>query len=196
MKYSCCHHQNLLHFKFELANRFRKKGVVIHQTIEPNLPEVLGYSGQLSQVLINILANALDALEEKQELLAVNLDSPQVMDWQPQINIRVFSRFSDLDHSQDWVCIEIQDNANGIPEAVQKNMFKDFFTTKSLGKGTGLGLAISHDIIQQKHQGRLKFQSILGQGTTFAIWLPVEWSAGKSMSSIANSLLPRVKSEF
>jgi signal transduction histidine kinase len=179
-----------------LANRFRKKGVVIHQTIEPNLPEVLGYSGQLSQVLINILANALDALEEKQELLAVNLDSPQVMDWQPQINIRVFSRFSDLDHSQDWVCIEIQDNANGIPEAVQKNMFKDFFTTKSLGKGTGLGLAISHDIIQQKHQGRLKFQSILGQGTTFAIWLPVEWSAGKSMSSIANSLLPRVKSEF
>lgn len=153
-----------------LNNRCRRKGIKIHQDIEPNLPIILGYSGQLSQVLMNILANALDALEEKQEMLVQNQSSG----WQPQIDIRVFSQFSDLEDGLSWVCVEIRDNGDGMPQDVQGNIFQDFFTTKSLGKGTGLGLAISNDIIRKKHQGRLEFNSIPGQGTAFLIWLPIE----------------------
>jgi len=73
----------------------------------------------------------------------------------------------------DKVVIRIADNGSGIPPNVQKRLFDPFFTTKPVGKGTGLGLSISHSIVVNKHQGKLYFNSQLGQGTEFAIELPL-----------------------
>lgn len=74
----------------------------------------------------------------------------------------------------DRVQITIADNAAGIPIAIQSRLFDPFFTTKPIGKGTGLGLSISHQIITEKHQGRLWCDSIAGQGTKFTVEIPVK----------------------
>lgn len=153
-----------------LNNRIKNK-VQINTDYDDHLPEILGYSGQLSQVFMNLLVNALDALEEK------NIDFTNAA-WQPTIDIKVTRQSVTVNEASDtdWVCIQITDNANGMPQSVQAQVFEDFFTTKPLGKGTGLGLAISHEIVTQKHQGKLEFTSMLGQGTTFSIWLPIRVS--------------------
>jgi two-component system NtrC family sensor kinase len=126
-----------------------------------NLPLVECFPSQLNQVFMNILANAIDALEEAYELGK-----------QPQPRIVIRS-----EHCQpDRIVVEISDNGMGIPLEVQKSIFDPFFTTKIVGKGTGLGLSISHQIIVEKHQGNLQCSSELGQGTTFRIEVPISTS--------------------
>ncbi|MBD2683026.1 MULTISPECIES: ATP-binding protein [Nostoc] len=119
-----------------------------------NLPWVECYPGQLNQVLMNILANAIDALEESK--------IPN-----PQINIRTDKIDS------HWVQIAIADNGQGIPEAIQKQIFHPFFTTKPVGKGTGIGMSISYEIVTQKHGGRLECLSTHGKGAEFMIQIPI-----------------------
>ncbi|NEP47300.1 MAG: HAMP domain-containing histidine kinase, partial [Okeania sp. SIO2H7] len=121
------------------------------------LPPVFCYPGQMNQVFMNILANAIDALEE-----AMN----QGKVWEPEIKI-----ITQLG-ARESVVIEIADNALGIPESIRDRLFEPLFTTKAVGKGTGLGLAIAHQILTEKHQGRITVQSQLGRGTTFAIEIP------------------------
>ncbi|MEM9246736.1 MAG: ATP-binding protein, partial [Cyanobacteria bacterium P01_F01_bin.153] len=130
-----------------------------------NLPEIECYAGQLNQVFMNIIGNAIDALRVTERNAA------------PRIEIRTQTI------SDDWVGIEITDNAGGIPESVHTRLFDPFFTTKPVGKGTGLGLSISHKIINETHKGDLSFQSELGKGTTFRIKVPVEVSAWKETST-------------
>lgn len=120
-----------------------------------NLPLINCCAGQLNQVFMNILANAIDALEEQ------NSDSD------PQISIRT----SRLD--SDWVEIAISDNGCGMSEMVRSRIFDPFFTTKPVGKGTGMGMSISYQIITQKHSGKLEYFSTLGQGTEFVIQVPI-----------------------
>ena len=157
-----------------LNNRFKKSGITVTKNYEANLPDILGYSGQLSQVFINLLANALDALEEKQEN-----QNPQVEPgWEPTINIDIFTKYHDPDDDfsvepRDFICVQISDNANGISDEVKQRIFDDFFTTKPLGKGTGLGLSISHEIITKKHRGYLELQSQVDVGSAFLVWLPI-----------------------
>ncbi|BAY20435.1 response regulator receiver sensor signal transduction histidine kinase [Calothrix sp. NIES-2100] len=128
------------------------------------LPLVECYAGQLNQVLMNILANAIDALEE-----TCSHYTYQEMKQNPhKIMIRTF-----LSDSQ-WVTIAIADNGLGIPDKVKNRIFDPFFTTKPVGKGTGLGLAISYQIITQKHGGKLDCLSTPGQGTEFIIKIPVQ----------------------
>jgi signal transduction histidine kinase len=166
-----------------LNNRFKKQRVEVQKDYEANLPEILGFAGQLSQVFINLIANALDALDEKQSrIIKQNTDGKTLS--QPLICLKIFAEFSEKEDKTDWLCVQIIDNADGIPENVQQHIFDNFFTTKPLGKGTGLGLAISHEIITQKHRGKLKLDSTLGQGSTFTVRLPImtieaaeEWSA-------------------
>ncbi|MFQ4146409.1 response regulator [Chlorogloeopsis sp. ULAP02] len=117
------------------------------------LPKVECYPGLLNQVFMNILANAIDALEET---LPVN----------PQIRIQTAV-------ADEYVVIQIADNGIGIPPEVQQKMFDYLFTTKALGKGTGMGLSISRQIIEEKHKGKLSLMSQAGQGTEFAIALPL-----------------------
>ncbi|AFZ26527.1 PAS domain S-box [Cylindrospermum stagnale PCC 7417] len=124
-----------------------------------NLPLVECYAGQLNQVFMNILANAIDALEES--------ISTQKMSNNPQIHIR--TQFLEANK----VTISIADNGVGIPEEVQNRLFDPFFTTKPIGKGTGMGLSISYQIISQRHGGSLECFSQLGNGSEFVITIPL-----------------------
>lgn len=127
-----------------------------------NLPPINCYSGQLSQVFMNIISNAIDALIDQKNQQKVSAN------WQPQITIS--TDFVDLD--AEWMLIKIADNGPGMPPEIQKRVFETFFTTKPVGKGTGLGLAISHQIVTKKHGGQLLMQSVPEIGTEFQILLP------------------------
>lgn len=123
------------------------------------LPKVKCYSGQLNQVFMNILGNALDALDEQS---LKTEDSA----WTPKIRIRTHL----VGNSQ--VSIHIYDNGPGIPESIREKIFDPFFTTKAVRKGTGLGMSISHGIITEKHHGSLICQPVAPQGTQFTITIP------------------------
>ncbi|MEA5515795.1 ATP-binding protein [Nodularia sp. UHCC 0506] len=122
------------------------------------LPLVGCYAGQLNQVFMNILVNAIDALEEAM--------SSQDFTRKPQIFIR-----TELT-KDNQVYISISDNGLGVPENVHKKLFDPFFTTKPIGKGTGLGLSISYKIITEIHHGKLQCISAHNQGTKFLILFP------------------------
>lgn len=127
-----------------------------------DLPLINCYSGQMSQVFMNILNNAIDALYEKIKIS---------QDWQPRIQINTDIIRQEI---RSYILISIADNGVGIPPEIQKQIFADFFTTKPVGKGTGLGLAISYEIITQKHSGQLQVTSQPDIGTEFQILLPLD----------------------
>ncbi|MEH2014611.1 sensor histidine kinase [Nostoc sp.] len=130
-----------------------------------DLPLVECYAGQLNQVFMNFLANAINALEEAVE----NGDSAVEKAALSPPQIHIHTKLT----SENQVVISIVDNGLGIPENLQKQLFKTFFTTKPVGKGTGLGLSISYQIVTQKHQGELQCISALGEGTEFVIVIPL-----------------------
>lgn len=127
-----------------------------------DLPLVECYPSQLNQVIMNLLANAIDALE-------AHWSSQQPEEAQCHIGrIQILTEAI----SEDWVRIVIEDNGAGIEESAIAKLFDPFFTTKPIGKGTGLGLSISYQIVVEKHQGKLYCQSSPGEGTRFCIELP------------------------
>ncbi|RCJ36867.1 ATPase [Nostoc punctiforme NIES-2108] len=130
------------------------------------LPLIQCYPGQLNQVFMNILANAIDALEESMENWRLK-NNPQSPTPNPQITIRTIA----ID--QQWVVIRIADNGPGMKEEVIRRIYDPFFTTKDVGKGTGLGMAISYQIIVDKHGGMLKCRSQPSEGTEFWIQIPI-----------------------
>ncbi|QHG20208.1 ATP-binding protein [Nostoc sp. ATCC 53789] len=129
-----------------------------------NLCNVECYAGQINQVFMNILVNALDALEE----LNAKRTYQEIRDNPSSITICT----STID--SQWVKITITDNGSGIPESIQKEIFNPFFTTKPVGKGTGMGMAISYQIINEKHGGKLEFVSTPGKGTEFVVQIPIQ----------------------
>jgi signal transduction histidine kinase len=143
-----------------LNNRLKNKISVIKNYGE--IPQITGYTGLLYQVFMNILSNAIDAIEEK---------SAQNSEFSPAINITTERQ------ENDWVLIKIIDNGSGIPPENQQKIFENFFTTKPRGVGTGLGLAITHEIVVKKHQGKITFHSDSNQGTEFTIFLPISHSS-------------------
>ncbi|MEH2163619.1 MAG: ATP-binding protein [Nostoc sp.] len=134
-----------------------------------DLPLVECYAGQLNQVFMNLLANAIDALEEAVENGAWGAKKAALSP--PKIHI-----YTEIT-SENQVVIRIVDNGTGIPENIQKQLFETFFTTKPVGKGTGLGLSISYQIITQKHQGKLQCISTPGEGTEFIVVIPLKKQA-------------------
>ncbi|MEO1376681.1 MAG: response regulator [Cyanobacteria bacterium J06635_10] len=128
-----------------------------------SLPPVECYPGQLNQAFMNILVNAIDAIEEAN----IKHSYQQIQDNYNQIRIRTSVINSQL------VQVTIADNGLGIPEHIQKNIFDPFFTTKPVGKGTGMGMPITYQIITEKHQGQIKFCSKPLQGTEFIIQIPI-----------------------
>ena len=128
-----------------------------------NLPEVQCYAGQLNQVFMNILANAIDALETR----SIKLTEKELEQHPNKITIST----SCLD--KQWIQVAIIDNGTGIPKNIQKNIFNPFFTTKPVGKGTGMGLSISYKIITEKHHGKLECFSEESTGTEFVILIPI-----------------------
>ncbi|MBX9257964.1 amino acid permease [Desmonostoc muscorum CCALA 125] len=133
------------------------------------LPLVECYAGQLNQVFMNILANAIDALEESLVFSHSSFATDKGLMTNNRGQIRIHTKLN----KDKQVVIRIADNGLGIPEDVQQRLFEPFFTTKPVGKGTGLGLSISYQIITQKHQGKLQCISTVGQGTEFVIIIPL-----------------------
>jgi two-component system, NtrC family, sensor kinase len=131
-----------------LQHRF-KHGAVLNKHYG-NLPTVKCNPGQLNQVFLNLLNNALDAAGNQAEVT--------IRTWQS---------------APDWVTIAIRDNGSGIPPEIQSRIFDPFFTTKEVGKGTGLGLSISYQIVVQGHGGRIYCLSEPEQGTEFRVELPL-----------------------
>jgi signal transduction histidine kinase/energy-coupling factor transporter ATP-binding protein EcfA2 len=127
------------------------------------LPKVTCYPGQLTQVFMNILVNAIDALEE----VRGNRENSKP-DFLPTIWIR--TEFSSTNH----IALRIVDNGSGIQENIKARVFDPFFTTKTIGKGTGLGLSISYQIVVEKHGGQIEVISELGKGTEFVITIPIK----------------------
>lgn len=125
-----------------------------------SLPKINCYASQLNQVFMNLLANAIDAIDEK----AVNQPSNL---WVPQITVSTELAGTDA------VCIWLKDNGGGIPDDVQRRIFDPFFTTKPVGKGTGLGMSISYQIVVERHGGELKCLSMPGRGTQFLVKIPL-----------------------
>lgn len=140
-----------------ILNSRLKQGIEVIKNYG-ELPEIECYPAQLNQVFMNIIANAIDALEESSH------DSKKGK--KPQILIQT----QKLDSSQ--ILVRICDNGPGISLAIQNKLFDPFFTTKEPGKGTGIGLAICYQIVE-KHRGKIEVISSLGGGAEFAIALPV-----------------------
>ncbi|GAB1538457.1 hypothetical protein NUACC21_11190 [Scytonema sp. NUACC21] len=133
------------------------------------LPLIECYPGQLNQVFMNLLSNAIDALEERNTQA-----TPEAIAANPS-QIRISTSML----NNDWISIRITDNGLGIDEKLISRIFDPFFTTKSVGKGTGLGLSISYKIVTDKHNGKIYCQSELGKGTEFIIELPIRQTIAK-----------------
>ncbi|MEG5059020.1 ATP-binding protein [Microcoleus sp. A2-C5] len=138
------------------------------QTIKEygNLPKIECYAGQLNQVFMNLLSNAIYALNDYDK----KRSQEQIKNQPSTITIRTSIV------NQDWVRISIKDNGQGITSDVRKRLFSPFFTTKPVGDGTGLGLSISYQIVVEKHGGDLKCFSQLDQGAEFVIEIPIKQS--------------------
>ncbi len=135
-----------------LQNRL-KQGIKVIRNYG-DIPAITGYTGLLYQVFMNLLSNAIDALEEK---------SASTPEFSPEITITT-------EHNENnWVTVRIADNGLGIPKENQEKIFETFFTTKPRGVGTGLGLAISSQIVVEKHSGRITYNSELDKGTEFVL---------------------------
>ena len=123
------------------------------------LPKVYCYIGQMNQVFMNILANAIDALDEA-------ITQGKMTNQIPQIQIATQL------NSEQMVVIKITDNGIGVPERLKQRLFEPLFTTKPIGKGTGLGLSIAYEIVVKKHNGTLEVNFQPGGGTEFTIAIP------------------------
>lgn len=136
-----------------------------------DLPLVECYAGQLNQVFMNILSNAIDALDE------YNVGrSPEEYERNPSTITITTEKLASVPGMKEWIAIRIKDNGVGMPEQTQKKLFEPFFTTKAIGKGTGLGLSISHSIIVEKHGGQISCFSEINKGTEFTIEIPLKAS--------------------
>ncbi|MBE9207874.1 sensor histidine kinase [Nostoc sp. LEGE 06077] len=133
------------------------------------LPLVECFAGELNQVFINLLTNAIDAIEE-------SFIHPQYLHSDPD-NRKGEIRIKTEIAADKQIIVRIIDNGVGIPENLQKQVFNPFFTTKPVGKGTGLALSISYQIVTEKHQGKLQYNSTVGQGTEFVMTIPLSQQA-------------------
>ncbi|HEY9803490.1 MAG TPA: response regulator [Leptolyngbyaceae cyanobacterium] len=153
----------LMLLKHRLKGEGNRPGIKVI-TDYGNLPPISCYPGQLNQVFMNIIANAVEAFDEPNYENSHQRIAPS----QPTIHIT-----TSVDSQRENVTICIQDNGCGMPLEVQARIFEQSFTTKPVGKGTGLGLAISHEIIVNKHYGQISCSSTPGMGTQFIISLPI-----------------------
>lgn len=171
-------HEGLESTLLILQHRIKESSHYSAITIEReygNLPNIDCYPGQLNQVFMNLLANAIDALEEAAEIDESGSGKRQVCG-------KITLRTSVCEASADWVEIAIADNGLGMPQTVQDRIFDAFYTTKPVGKGTGMGLSISHTVVTRKHKGKLFCTSTPGNGCKFTIQLPVTVEKTKAVS--------------
>jgi len=149
-------------------------GIVVQKDYG-QIPLVECYAGQLNQVFMNILSNAIDAIEEHRQSEDTAQSNPACISISTALlpADKLLPAEKQCSNKINCVQIKIADTGPGISEAVQKQLFNPFFTTKPVGKGTGLGLSISRQIVEEKHSGSLACDSAPGQGTVFLIQIPI-----------------------
>jgi signal transduction histidine kinase len=160
----------ILRHRLKASNNHTEIEIVKHYA---QLPLIECYPGKLNQVFMNILANAIDALEEAMGNNALAHPTPQIT-----------IRTQQLDNQ--WIVIRIADNGPGMKDEVIRRIYDPFFTTKEIGKGTGLGMAISYQIIVEGHRGILKCRSQPNQGTEFWIQIPVDCAVDEAVEPHSN----------
>ena len=149
------------------------RDIEIAMKLDPNLPQVWVDADLIKQVIMNMLVNAQHAIEHEGSITVCSRLFPQLRSPEPGME------------PVKMVEISVIDTGCGIPEKNLKRIFDPFFTSKEVGKGTGLGLSVSHGIVRA-HGGTIEVESIVGSGSTFRIYLPVEPPAGETQSSRSN----------
>jgi signal transduction histidine kinase len=166
-------HQGLASTLLILQHRFKvtheHPEIKLTKQYDPTLPKIECAAGLVNQVFMNLISNAIDAME------SAGVAQPEIQIWTAQ--------------QDNGIQIRIIDNGTGIPADIQSRLFDPFFTTKPVGKGTGLGLSISYQIITEKHGGKLECHSTPGVGTEFSVWLPLR-SATPSAAIASSSSQP------
>ncbi|MBQ8154279.1 MAG: HAMP domain-containing histidine kinase [Prevotella sp.] len=140
---------------------YKNFNISIHEEYQENLPRIMVIPQDLSRAILNLMNNACYTVWKKAQRLGD--------DFKPAISVKVVVSDGELH-------ISIEDNGEGMTEEVKQRLYENFFTTKPAGLGTGLGMAITKDIIENKHEGTLTFDSQEGQGTTFYITIPIKKS--------------------
>ena len=133
--------------------------ISIHEDYQEGLPQVMVIPQDLSRAVLNLMNNACYTVNKRAQ------NAPA--DYKPQVRVRTAM-------ADGNVIISISDNGEGMSDLVKQRLYENFFTTKPIGQGTGLGMGITRDIIENKHHGRLTFESTQGEGTTFTITIPVK----------------------
>ena len=133
--------------------------ISIHEDYEEGMPQMMVIPQDLSRAVLNVMNNACYAVWKKSQAADTG--------YQPEINIGVKS-------DGNTIVISIADNGEGMSDEVKQRLYENFFTTKPIGHGTGLGMAITRDIIENKHGGKLLFDSEEGKGTIFKLTIPIK----------------------
>ncbi|WP_300337306.1 PAS domain S-box protein [Accumulibacter sp.] len=123
------------------------------------IPPVECLAAQLNQVFMNLIVNAVQALDENDGMGTITLTTG---------------------HQDEWAWVEVKDSGRGMSEDVKRRIFEPFFTTKPIGKGTGLGMSVSYSIVH-KHHGRIEVDSAPGHGSRFRVWVPVKHRAADEL---------------
>jgi signal transduction histidine kinase len=130
----------------------------IHEQCEDSIPQMMVIPQDLSRAILNVMNNALYSLWKKSQ------SAPD--DYKPEVTIHVSKQ-------ENNCIIMIVDNGVGMTDEVKQKLFENFFTTKPVGEGTGLGMNIVRDIIENKHHGKITFESEEGQGASFTFTIPI-----------------------
>ena len=144
------------------ALRANHKGfnITIHESYQDGLPQMMVIPQDISRAVLNLMNNACYAVWDRSQ--------KEGEDYVPTIDIKTTL------NAEGLLEIAIQDNGVGISDEVKEHLYENFFTTKPVGQGTGLGMGITRDIVENRHHGKLTFESELGKGTCFTIIIPVK----------------------
>ena len=144
------------------ALRANHKGfnITIHESYQDGLPQMMVIPQDISRAVLNLMNNACYAVWDRSQ--------KEGEDYVPTIDIKTVL------NAEGLLEIAIQDNGVGISDEVKEHLYENFFTTKPVGQGTGLGMGITRDIVENKHHGKLTFESEIGKGTCFTIIIPVK----------------------
>jgi PAS domain S-box-containing protein len=140
-----------------LGHQLKVHEVEVDLDLDPDIPNILAEHNRLEQVFINLVSNAIDALDEKD-------NRPEMSDKEKRLTIKSFT-------GNEHVCVKVTDTGIGMSEEVKNKIFEPFYTTKKVGKGTGLGVSISYGIVKD-YKGDIEIESEVGKGTTFIIKFP------------------------
>lgn len=135
--------------------------ISIHENYQEDMPQVMVIPQDLSRAILNLMNNACYACWERAQ--------EENDDYHPTISVKTTL-------ADGQITIQLADNGKGMTDEVKQRLYENFFTTKPIGLGTGLGMSITRDIVENKHKGKLTFESEYNKGTTFTITIPVKKS--------------------